>query len=115
MKLDKNGLEDYVSESEQNEVDKILADDRVMGFAVFDLGGEAVQKSDVSETTVAVVSNLLDIAERVGTELGENAPRPAMMVTGSSVELLALPLNSANFMVLKGKNAIVGKGLRHAN
>ena len=115
MKLDKIGLDDHVSESEQKEVDKILADDRVMGFAVFDLGGEAVQKSDVSETTVAVVSNLLDIAERVGTELGESAPRPAMMVTGSSVELLALPLNAANFMVMKGKNASVGKGLRNAN
>lgn len=115
MKLDKFGLDEYVSESEHSEVDKILADDRVFGFAVFDLGGEAVQKSDVSETTVAVVSNLLDVAERIGTELGESSPRPAMMVTGSKVELLALPLNAANFMVMKGKSASVGKGLRNAN
>lgn len=115
MQVDSTSLGTLLSDREQDELQKIVSGDQVVGYAVFDGEGAAVKLSGVSENSVAVFSNLMDIAERIGTELGESAPRPAMMFSCPSMELLALPLTTANFLVVKDRTSGQRKEFRHAH
>lgn len=113
MRIDDEALDGVLTEREFTEVERILGGESVVGYAVFDGQGGSLKRVGISDNSVAVFSNLMDISERIGGELGETAPRPAMMFSGHATEMLALPLNDANLLVLKDKGA--NRGLRDVN
>ncbi|MEM9031425.1 MAG: hypothetical protein AAGB18_02170 [Pseudomonadota bacterium] len=115
MKVDLSALDGIVATAEMDEVTEILGADNVIGFAILDSDGAPVEANGVSETAVAVFSNIFDQAEKIGTELGETPPRPAIMFSGSDLELVALPLSHASVIVVKEKGAGIRREFRRAS
>ena len=93
------------SEEERAEFDTVVSLPAISGYAVFDRSGETIRRTDLSETTVAVFSNIFDLAEQIGAELGEMNTRPAIKITGSDAEAIALPMEKVNLVVLRSKSA----------
>lgn len=104
-----------IGESELKEVETILEDENVVGYSIFDTDGTAVDTEGVGETAVAVFSNIFEQTEKIGSELGEASPRPSIMFTGRDMELVALPLERANVLVLKEKNSGIRREYRNAS
>jgi len=91
--------------SEGKEFASVIEDDAVQGWSVFDANGAAVASNGISQTVMAVCSNILDMANFVGDELGESNPRPALSFAKRNVEMFTLPLEMANVLVVKDKSS----------
>ena len=115
MKPDTETLSSVMNAAELNEVKEVVGGDSVIGFAILDTKGARVDSSGVSEIAVGVFSNIFEQAEKVGLELGEAQPRPAIMFSGSEMELLALPLTHASVIVVKEKAAGIRREYRRAS
>lgn len=108
MKINTGKISNLVDASEMTELKDLVDDDRVIGYSVIDDAGEAIDSEGVSETAIAVFTNIFEHTEKIGEELGETSPRPTIMFTGREMEVTALPLKGASALVVKEK----GGGLR---
>ncbi|MEM9709501.1 MAG: hypothetical protein AAF871_12005 [Pseudomonadota bacterium] len=72
----KKSKKNVLNAEERKEVSALLAEDNVVGYAVFDDLGEIIEERDIAPETVAVFSNILDMARATGIELGESDPPP---------------------------------------
>ncbi|MEO0992025.1 MAG: hypothetical protein AAFX00_13895 [Pseudomonadota bacterium] len=106
--------QDIVSASELMEVREILEESNVIGFSIFDTDGNPVESEGVGETEIAVFSNIVDRSVKIGVELGETVPRPSILLSGRESELVALPLEKANLLILKQKSSGIRREYRHA-
>lgn len=93
------------SDEERAEFHHVVTLPSISGYAVFDRDGETIRRTDISETTIAVFSNIFDLTEQIGAELGEMKARPAIKITGRDAEAIALPMENANLVVLRSKSA----------
>lgn len=108
MKLsdqDLEALSTLLNPSEGEHLEKTIDDDAVQGWSVFDAAGEPVASDGVSETVMAVCSNILDMARFVGDELGESEPRPALTFAKKNIEMFTMPVEAANILVIKDKSS----------
>lgn len=108
MKINTGRLEDHVEDAEMSELKDLVDQDNVVGYSVINDAGEAIDFEGVSETAIAVFTNIFEHTEKIGEELGESSTRPSIMFSGRDMELVALPLKSASALVVKEK----GGGLR---
>lgn len=101
----KDALATVLTDTEGQEFESVIGDASVQGWSVFDADGAAVASDGVSETVMAVCSNILDMAKLVGEDLGEGEPRPALTFAKRGLEMYTLPLTAANVLVVKDKSS----------
>lgn len=108
-------VDGVIDAAESSEVKTIIKNENVVGFSIFDADGNTVQSKGVSDTTIAVFSNLFEHTAKIGSELGEALPRPSIMFSGRETELVALPLTRANVLILKDKKLGIRREYRDAS
>ncbi len=116
MRLFKKHTDALASKLDGEEVKAIkdaVGDDTVRGWSVFDAEGIEIVSESVSETVTAVCSNVLDLAETIGTELNETDPKPSITFIKGARELHAEPLAAANLVVLRDKTSGMRKEASH--
>lgn len=114
MRVTIKPIEGLIDASEIKDIEAEVGDERVIGYSVFDFDGNAVGSEGISETAIAVLSNVLEHTAAIGHELGEAAPRPSVMFSGRHMELAAKPLENTNVLVLKEKGAGMRNGANNA-
>ena len=115
MNLQLDALESVLNERERQEVEKIVSKPNIIGYAIFDRDRVALKRSGITDTVVAIFSTISDLTEQVGVELGELTPRPAVMFSSKSTEMVSLPLESANVLFVKDKSAKTHEEFSNAN
>ena len=91
----------FMTAAEAAEMERIRADDAVIGIAFFTEDGTALELSGMPEEIIPVFSNVFDIYQRIGLELGESTDRPMVIFDNKTCELFAIGLSSANAVVLR--------------
>jgi hypothetical protein len=115
MNLQLEALESVLNERERQEVEKIVNKPNVIGYAIFDRDGITLKRSGITDTVVAIFSTISDLTERVGVELGELTPRPAVMFSSKAIEMVSLPLEAANVLFVKDKSSKMHEEFSNAN
>lgn len=103
-KKESDALSSVLEDGELKKVKTVLGDDSVLGWSVFGGDGVEVASDGVTEMVTAVTSNILDLATKIGIELGEEAPRPSVSFSKSSMEMYSVPLNDMNVLVVRDKS-----------
>jgi len=71
----------FLSKAETKELDRILSDERVVGYALIGPDGEELSVNGLwSAVSSAIFANVLRLAERIGSELGEDQGSPVVAV-----------------------------------
>lgn len=86
-------------------IKKVIGDESVLGWSVFDANGVGVASDGVSGTVTAVCSNIIDLAGGLGEQLGEDKPRPAITFGRSGMEMYTLPIADVNILVVRNKTS----------
>lgn len=94
-------------------VKDVVGSDAVRGWSVFDVDGVEIAGEGVSETTIAVCSNAIDLATNIGAELNETDPKPTITFMKGAREMQTVRLDAANLLVLRDNANGTGKEARH--
>lgn len=108
MKINVGQIGDFVDDKELAEIKGLVESEAVIGYSLINDAGEAVELEGVSETAIAVFTNIFEHTQKIGEELGETAPRPSIMFSGRQMEVIARPMKNVSALVVKEK----GGGLR---
>lgn len=103
----------YLTSEETVELARIQRDASVIGYAVLALDGTEVEAGGTWSSMLApVFSNVFDLADRMGSELGEQEPCSMMFFESPDFEIAALMLTSARAIIIKRKQKRLKEGLR---
>ncbi|MFC4701080.1 hypothetical protein ACFO4O_12980 [Glaciecola siphonariae] len=100
--------------SEQAEIAKIKADPTTVGYAVVTKRGDELESQDLWEDTAPIMSNLSDIADQIGENLGEESPCRLIVSESVDFELTSVFMESAHVIALKRKTRSAIGGTRNA-
>ena len=104
---------DYLTATEASEIARITADVDVIAFALLDMEGQEIASAGAwSDMLAPVFSNALDLAHRMGDEVGEGEGCGMFFVDGPSFETISITLSATTAVFLKRKARNVRGGLR---
>jgi hypothetical protein len=102
---------DFLSDVEARELDRIIADERVVGFALIGPQGEELAVDGLwSDRSAAIFAHVLRLADRIGGELGEDPADPVLFIETKEYEIAAVALSKAKAVIIR-KRAVAKKGL----
>lgn len=105
----------FLSDVEAMELDRILADERVVGFALIGADGEELAVDGIwAEKSAAIFANFLRLADRIGEELGEKDVDPVVFAETSGHEIAAVTLSKAKAVIVRERGTSK-KGLSHVS
>ena len=85
----------------------------MIGYAVIGLDGIEIESSGIWASMIApVFSNMFDLSDRIGGELGEQDTCPILFLESPDFEVAGLLLTSARAVIIKRKQKRVSGGLR---
>lgn len=103
----------YLTSEETVELARIQRDGSVIGYAVMAQDGTEIESGGTWSSMLApVFSNVFDLADRMGAELGEQDSCSMMFFESPDFEIAGLMLTSARAIIIKRKHKRVKEGLR---
>jgi hypothetical protein len=99
---------------EQEEISKIKSDPSVVGYAVVTKRGDELESQGLWEDTAPVLANLLDIADQIGDDLGEDRGCRILVSDSADFELTSTFMDNAHAISLRRKARSAVGGLRDA-
>ncbi|MEM7545784.1 MAG: roadblock/LC7 domain-containing protein [Pseudomonadota bacterium] len=103
----------FLSDVEAKELDRILADERVVGFALIGADGEELAVDGIwAEKSAAIFANVMRLADRIGEELGEKDVDPVVFAETANHEIAAVTLSKAKAVIVRDRSG-PKKGLSH--
>lgn len=104
-------IEALLTEPEFAELAKIRQESGVIGYALIDqTGGNLASDNLDMEALGPIFANAFDIANSIGSELGEAQECPALFLESASYELAAIRLSSCNAVIVREKPKAMTKG-----
>ncbi|MEM9813082.1 MAG: hypothetical protein AAF913_10455 [Pseudomonadota bacterium] len=103
MTADPQSFQGALSEQEQARLTELTEDPNAVGYAVFTLDAEEIDGVGLADDAVPVCANLIDIADRFATDLGEGAGCLGVTLEGSSVTYRLEPLGDPWLVVHRRK------------
>lgn len=101
-----------LSPAEAAEVDRICAQDSVIGYCLIDDGGRELEADGAwRDALPPVLFNLMSIADQVAAELGEEGPCPVVFIESDGKELAGLTLSTSRAMFVSKKAHKLSKGI----
>ena len=95
----------FLSEAETNELDRILSDQRVVGFALIGPDGAELAVNGLwSDVSAAIFANVLRLAQRIGSELGEDQGDPVVFVETREYEIAAVTLSRSKAVIIRSRS-----------
>lgn len=96
---------DFLSNAEAKELDRIIADERVVGFALIGPDGEEIAVDGLwADVSPAIFANVLRLAQRIGSELGEDQGDPVIFVETRQYEIAAVTLTKSKAVIIRSRN-----------
>jgi hypothetical protein len=97
-------LADYLTAEETTELAKIQRDPLVVGYAVLTHQGEEIEAGGIWRNEISpIFANVFDIANKIGAELGEDAPIEILVMESGEYEVAGLSLLRARAVIVKQK------------
>ena len=104
---------EYLTASEASEIARITSDVDVIAYAILDMEGREIASGGAwSDMLAPVFANALDLAHRIGDEVGENDGCAMFFVDGPAFETISIALSAATAVFMKRKAKNVRGGLR---
>lgn len=100
---------------EFEEITKIKSDPSVIGYAIVTKRGDELESKDLWEDTAPILANLLDVADQIGGELGEDRGCRILVSDSSEYELTSMFMENAHAIYLRRKARSAVGGLRDAS
>lgn len=94
-----------LTSAEHAEFEKLIEDPAIIGHALYQRDGEELALDGLWEDTVPVLSNILDLAETIGTALGGGEGAAVMIAENAQFELSSVALSSVHAVLLKKKSS----------
>ena len=90
--------------SETAEITRIINNVDVVAYVILDMKGRELASGGTwSDMLAPILANALDLAHRMGGEIGENDGCNMLFLDGPSFETISIALNSATAIFLKRK------------
>jgi hypothetical protein len=95
---------------EQEKISKTKTDPNIIGYSVVTKRGDELESKGLWEDTAPIMANLLDIADQLGEELGEERGCRILVSESNDFELSSSCMENAHIISLKrkGRSAIGG-------
>ena len=105
--------QDRLTAQEFLEIQRISADPDVIAYALLDLDGRELNTSGAwSDMLAPIFANAVDLAKRVGEDLGEEDGCSMMFIESPAFEAISVRLSSTCAVFLKRKTKNVREVLR---
>lgn len=118
MRLDKkqsDALNSAIGPDDAGKLREAIKHDGVLAWSVFDGDGGELANKDVPEKVGSVCASILDMAARVGTDLGEETEALSLTFIKGKREMQTIPLDESNLLVVRDKTAGFRKELRNGD
>ncbi len=103
----------YLTSEETVELARIQQDDSVIGYALLTLDGDEIETGGAWRSMLGpVFSNIVDLADRIGEDFGEDDLCPLTFMESPDFEVAGLLLSSARVIIIKRKPKRKAEGLR---
>jgi len=104
-------IQALLTEPEFTELSKIRNEAGVIGYALIDENGGNLASDNLDmESLGPIFANAFDIANALGSELGEAQDCPALFLESASYELAAIRLSSCSAVIVREKPKTLAKG-----
>lgn len=103
----------YLTSEETVELARIQQDNSVIGYVLLNLEGDELESGGAWNSLLGpVFSNIVDLADRIGEEFGEEDICPMTFMESPDFEVAGVLLSSARAIILKRKQRRKPEGLR---
>lgn len=103
----------YLTSEETVELARIQQDSSVIGYAILTLEGDEIEAGGAWSSMLGpVFSNIIDLADRIGEEFGEDDICPIALMESPDFEVAGVLLSSARVIIIKRKSRRKPEGLR---
>ena len=104
-------IQALLTEPEFAELTKIRNESGVIGYALIDQAGSNLASDNLDmEALGPIFANAFDIANDIGSELGEAHECPALFLESAAYELAAIRLSKCSAVIVREKPKAVAKG-----
>ena len=109
-------IEALLSTPEAAELMKLRREAGVAGFALIDPMGKQLMADSIDADVLGpVFANAFDIANAMGSELGEANECPAMFFESDHYEIAAIALSTCSAVIVRQKPKAIARGFGNAD